>query len=169
VEGVHFDWRYLSASDVGWRSFQAAVSDVAAMGCTPIAALSSLALPAGTTSEGRGAAASSLKRAWFSEGIQQVFSSQPDSIGFGDAAGETELAALAFDDPLLDQARQVVLQALRHTAPVVGAVTMLRVRRSRSRAQLRALLPEVQARLSRPRHLADARLVIQRVEAMLSR
>ena len=68
-----------------------------------------------------------------------------------------------------DQARQVVLQALLHTVPVVGAVTMLRVRRSRSRAQLRALLPEVQARLSRPRHLADARLVIQRVEALLSR
>jgi hypothetical protein len=42
------------------------------------------------------------------------------------------------------------------------------VRRTRSRAQLRALLPEVQARLSRPRHLADARLVIQRVEALLA-
>lgn len=106
---------------------------------------------------------------WPTASLQQQFSTQQDSIGFGDAAGETELAALAQDDPALDQARQVVLQALLHTVSVVGAVTMLRVRRSRSRAQLRALLPEVQARLSRPRHLADARLVIQRVEALLSR
>lgn len=119
--------------------------------------------------EGRGEAASSWKIPWPSERGRQAFSSHPDSIGFGDAAGETELAALAADDPLLDQARQVVLQALRHNAPVAGAVTMLRVRRSRSRAQLRALLPEVQARLSRPRHLADARLVVQRVDALLSR
>lgn len=119
--------------------------------------------------EGRSAEALNWKAVWSLEGMPQESSSHQDSIGFGDAAGETELAALAVDDPLLDQARQVVLQALRHTAPVVGAVTMLRVRRSRSRAQLRALLPEVQARLSRPRHLADARLVIQRVEALLSR
>jgi thiamine-monophosphate kinase len=45
VQGVHFDWRWLSANDLGWRSFQAAASDIAAMGARPIAALSSLALP----------------------------------------------------------------------------------------------------------------------------
>lgn len=45
VENVHFDWRWLKPQDVGWRSFQAAVSDVAAMGATPVAALSSIALP----------------------------------------------------------------------------------------------------------------------------
>jgi thiamine-monophosphate kinase len=46
VEGVHFDWNWLGAEDVGWRSYQAAVSDIAAMGAKPVAALSSLALPA---------------------------------------------------------------------------------------------------------------------------
>jgi thiamine-monophosphate kinase len=46
VEGVHFDRRWLSLGDIGYRSFQAAVSDVAAMGARPVAALSSLALPA---------------------------------------------------------------------------------------------------------------------------
>ena len=45
VEAVHFDRRWLSLEDIGFRSFQAAVSDLAAMGARPVAALSSLALP----------------------------------------------------------------------------------------------------------------------------
>jgi len=45
VQGVHFDWKWLRPEDVGWRSLQAAVSDIAAMGAQPVAALSSLALP----------------------------------------------------------------------------------------------------------------------------
>lgn len=46
VQGVHFDRRWLTLEDIGYRSFQAAVSDLAAMGARPIAALSSLAFPA---------------------------------------------------------------------------------------------------------------------------
>lgn len=45
VDNVHFDRRWLTFEDVGYRSFQAAVSDLAAMGARPLAALSSLALP----------------------------------------------------------------------------------------------------------------------------
>ncbi len=45
VEGVHFDRRYLSLADVGFRSLGSAVSDLAAMGAVPLAALSSLVLP----------------------------------------------------------------------------------------------------------------------------
>ena len=44
VEGTHFRLDWLSWQDVGWRSFMAAASDVAAMGASPIAALSSLVL-----------------------------------------------------------------------------------------------------------------------------
>ena len=47
VEGVHFDRRFLGLRDVGYRSFQAAASDLAAMGAAPVAALSALILPAG--------------------------------------------------------------------------------------------------------------------------
>lgn len=47
VDGVHFDLAYLSYEDVGYRSFQAAVSDLAAMGAAPTAALSALILPRG--------------------------------------------------------------------------------------------------------------------------
>ncbi|MEY2935481.1 MAG: hypothetical protein RL033_6230 [Pseudomonadota bacterium] len=46
VEGVHFDRRFLELRDVGYRSFQAAASDLAAMGAVPVAALSALILPA---------------------------------------------------------------------------------------------------------------------------
>jgi len=47
IEGVHFDLRWLSAVDVGYRSLQAAASDLAAMGATPVAAVASLHVPRG--------------------------------------------------------------------------------------------------------------------------
>jgi thiamine-monophosphate kinase len=45
VEGVHFERRALGWDDLGWRSFVAAASDVAAMGATPWCALAALVLP----------------------------------------------------------------------------------------------------------------------------
>jgi thiamine-monophosphate kinase len=45
VEGSHFRRDFASWHDVGWRSFMAAVSDVAAMGANPWCALSALAIP----------------------------------------------------------------------------------------------------------------------------
>jgi thiamine-monophosphate kinase len=45
VEGVHFDRRWLSLAEVGARAFHAALSDLAAMGARPVAALSSLVVP----------------------------------------------------------------------------------------------------------------------------
>jgi len=47
VEGVHFDRRWLTSEDVGYRSLQAAASDLAAMGAAPVAALASLHVPRG--------------------------------------------------------------------------------------------------------------------------
>jgi thiamine-monophosphate kinase len=68
VEGVHFDRRWLGLDDIGFRSFQAALSDLAAMGAEPIAALSNLILPAGFSekelgrlSRGQAAAARSTR------------------------------------------------------------------------------------------------------------
>ncbi len=68
----------------------------------------------------------------------------------------------------LAQARAAVLRALRLQAPVTGAVMMLRVRRARSRAELQALLPEVQARLSQSSRQADVRQMLRRVESLLA-
>src|SRR3954469_5440657 len=45
VEHVHFERAWLSLADLGWRSFQAAASDVSAMGGAPWAALSSIVFP----------------------------------------------------------------------------------------------------------------------------
>lgn len=45
VEHVHFERAWLSWEDLGWRSFQAAASDVSAMGGRPLAALSSVIFP----------------------------------------------------------------------------------------------------------------------------
>jgi thiamine-monophosphate kinase len=44
VEGVHFERNLLEWHDVGWRSFMAAASDLAAMGAEPVGALCALAL-----------------------------------------------------------------------------------------------------------------------------
>jgi thiamine-monophosphate kinase len=44
VERTHFRTDWVSWEDVGWRSFMAAASDLAAMGAEPVAALSSLVL-----------------------------------------------------------------------------------------------------------------------------
>jgi thiamine-monophosphate kinase len=45
VEGVHFDRTLVGYADIGYRAFQAAISDLAAMGALPVAALSALVLP----------------------------------------------------------------------------------------------------------------------------
>lgn len=47
VEGIHWDPRFCSPGDVGYKSLAVNLSDLAAMGATPRAALLSLTIPAG--------------------------------------------------------------------------------------------------------------------------
>jgi thiamine-monophosphate kinase len=48
VEGVHFDLNTCTASQVGWRAMTASLSDIAAMGCRPLFATISIAVPQDT-------------------------------------------------------------------------------------------------------------------------
>lgn len=45
IENVHFNRRYMSGYDIGWKAAAAAVSDIAAMGGTPRFLLAALACP----------------------------------------------------------------------------------------------------------------------------
>lgn len=63
VEDVHFREGWLTAREIGWRAAMAALSDLAAMGATPLGALFALTVPArwrdslGALAEGLGDAA----------------------------------------------------------------------------------------------------------------
>ncbi len=47
VEGVHFRREWLSLEEIGWRAAAAALSDLAAVGATPIGVLAAVTVPAG--------------------------------------------------------------------------------------------------------------------------
>jgi thiamine-monophosphate kinase len=51
MEKVHFDLRYCSYKDVGWKSMAANLSDIAAMGGIPLAGIISLGISSGTKVE----------------------------------------------------------------------------------------------------------------------
>jgi thiamine-monophosphate kinase len=63
VAHVHFDTRFTSLEAVGYRAFMAAASDLAAMGATAVAALSSLILPQAFSDEELDQLADGLARA----------------------------------------------------------------------------------------------------------
>jgi len=48
VEGVHVDLSLCSPDDVGWKALMGALSDLAAMGAGPLAALVALCVPGGS-------------------------------------------------------------------------------------------------------------------------
>src|SRR5205085_12208768 len=45
IEGIHFDRRFSSPRDIGWKALAVNLSDIAAMGGTPRLALLSLGIP----------------------------------------------------------------------------------------------------------------------------
>lgn len=70
-------------------------------------------------------------------------------------------------EPAVAEARLILLRAVRAEAPLAGSLTMLRLRRARTRADLDALLDEVEARITRPHRALAASLTMQRVRTLL--
>ena len=99
---------------------------------------------------------------------------QPESVFMDSkqaefAAVDSRLTGLASTGPdeALDEARDILMRAVRAEAPVTGSLTLLRLRRAASRADLEDLLDEVEARISKPHRSLAAGQTLQRVRQLL--
>ncbi len=99
----------------------------------------------------------------------------PESIfsdtGLGNVAPSTWLPTEpeehATGDDVLERAREMLLRAVRVEAPVAGSLTIFRLRRARSRAELEQLIDEVASRIGKPPHSLVAEQTLRRVRNVL--
>lgn len=71
-------------------------------------------------------------------------------------------------DEALEEARKILIQEVRRTAPFAGSLTLLRLSRARTRDELRALLDEVSMRISKPQRALVTQETLRRVRLLLS-
>ncbi|MFT3953602.1 MAG: hypothetical protein QM722_04115 [Piscinibacter sp.] len=83
------------------------------------------------------------------------------------ATVETDYSDLGDLDGPLEQARDMLIRAVRADAPVAGSLTLMRLRRARSRDDLEHLLDEVAQRLSRPNRMLETNQLIRRVRRLI--
>ncbi len=82
-------------------------------------------------------------------------------------AVETGHGDLADLDPAVEEARDMLLRAVRAEAPVAGSLTLMRLRRARNRADLDELLEEVESRLRKPHRMLAVTLLMRRVRELI--
>jgi hypothetical protein len=70
-------------------------------------------------------------------------------------------------DTAFIEAREILIRAVRNEAPVAGSLTLMRLRRARSRSDLLALLDEVEQRITKPHRSLAAQQTLRRVRHML--
>jgi hypothetical protein len=70
-------------------------------------------------------------------------------------------------DPVVAEVREILLRAVRAEAPLAGSLTLLRLRRARTRADLANLLDEVEARITRPHRSLAASQTMRHVRHLL--
>jgi len=70
-------------------------------------------------------------------------------------------------DPVVAEARLILVRAVRAQAPLAGTITLLKLRRARTRADLVGLLDEVESRISKPHRSLAATHTMRRVRQML--
>ena len=75
--------------------------------------------------------------------------------------------AAAALDPVVVEARLILVRAVRAQAPLAGTITLLKLRRARTRGDLLDLLDEVESRISKPHRSLAATHTMRRVRLML--
>jgi len=71
-------------------------------------------------------------------------------------------------DRPLQEARELLMRALRAQAPVSGSLTLMKLRRAATRDEVEALLDEVEQRLRRPHRMIIAAQTMRHVRHLLS-
>ncbi len=71
-------------------------------------------------------------------------------------------------DPVVAEVRLILARAVRAEAPLAGSLTLLKLRRARTRAELLQLLDEVEARITKPHRSLAASLTMRRVRQLLA-
>jgi hypothetical protein len=71
-------------------------------------------------------------------------------------------------DAPLEEARDLLLRAVRAEAPVAGSLTLMRLRRARTRADLLGLLDEVESRIRKPHRMLATAQTMGRVRQLLA-
>jgi hypothetical protein len=75
-------------------------------------------------------------------------------------------SGVTHDGPL-EEARDILLQAVRREAPLTGSLTMLKLRRAQTRQQLAELIDEVETRIVKPYRSLAAQQVLRRARHLL--
>jgi hypothetical protein len=89
----------------------------------------------------------------------ELGTSESSWMGAEPEAGEVDAA--------LEEARDILLRAVRNEAPVAGSLTLMRLRRARSRADLELLLDEVETRIRKPHRMLATTQTMRRVRQLL--
>lgn len=99
----------------------------------------------------------------------------PNSTLNGDLGGyepwamvETDYSDLGDLDGGLEQARDLLIRAVRTDAPVAGSLTLMRLRRARTREDLLGLLDEVVQRIAQPPREVEIARLIRRVRRLIA-
>ncbi|MBX3620195.1 MAG: hypothetical protein KF891_09460 [Rhizobacter sp.] len=95
-------------------------------------------------------------------------SSLNELSGIAMDAVEAEHLEGEVQDEALEEARAILLRAVRAEAPVAGSLTMLRLRRARTREDIESLLEEVESRIFKPFKGLWASQTMSRVRELLA-
>jgi hypothetical protein len=107
-------------------------------------------------------------------GLPAARSLHPESVLDSGPGSMTDSALQDLDaiadaaDPALEEARSILMRSLRHDAPLTGSITLLKVRRARTRADLAELVDEVEQRIVKPYRSLAAQQTLRRVRQLLA-